>query len=313
MGIGGVIVVLLAVIFALTFLPALLAVLGGAIHAGRLPLPRPNSAGVWHRMAVGVMRRPLAFLLPTLALLLVMGIPFLHIRLAGADVRVLPASVEARQGYDLLRRHFPDQVANRIAIAVQFPSSPAVTPERAAALAALARRVQEIPAVRKVESPLSGAMIPVGDDAVVLYAITDDAPESEAAQQIVRRIRESRAVADGTLYVGGESALDVDATDYVVARVPQAVGLVVGATILVLFFYLGSVVLPLKAVVVNFVSIAGSFGALVWIFQDGHLFVREPRPVEPSLPILLFCVLFGLSMDYEVLMLSRMRESIKTS
>ena len=82
-----------------------------------------------------------------------------------------------------------------------------------------------------------------------------------------------------------------------------------GATILVVFLLLGSVVLPLKAVAMNFLSIAGSFGALVWVFQDGHLFVTEPRPVEPSLPMLLFCVLFGLSMDYEVLMLSRMKES----
>ena len=83
--------------------------------------------------------------------------------------------------------------------------------------------------------------------------------------------------------------------------------------LLVVFLLLGSVILPIKAVVMNFVSIAGSFGALVWIFQDGHLFVIEPRPVEPSLPVVLFCVLFGLSMDYEVLMLSRMKESYERS
>ena len=144
---------------------------------------------------------------------------------------------------------------------------------------------------------------------MVVYAMSDTRPESDEARAIVRAIRADRRVEDGALLVGGETANDIDATDYVLARAPKAVSLVVGATILVVFLLLGSVVLPIKAVVMNFVSIAGSFGALVWIFQDGHLFVHEPRPVEPSLPILLFCVIFGLSMDYEVLMLSRMKES----
>jgi RND superfamily putative drug exporter len=153
-------------------------------------------------------------------------------------------------------------------------------------------------------------MVPVGASTVILYAISDEPPESDEARDVVRAIRADRRVADGTLLVGGETANDVDATDFIKARVPKAVGLVVGATVLVVFLLLGSVLLPLKTVVMNFLSIAGSFGALVWIFQDGHLLGRaDPRPVEPSLPILLFCVVFGLSMDYEVLMLSRMRES----
>jgi putative drug exporter of the RND superfamily len=310
MGIGGVLVVALAVVFALTFLPALLAVLGDRIHAGRVLAPADQRAnGLWHRTAVRVMRTPVRFLLPTLALLLFMGVPFLHIRLAAADVRVLPSSVEAREGYDLLARHFPDQAANRIAIAVHFPSAPALTPERIGALKALEARVAALPHVHKVESPLSGQPIPVGTDAAVIFAVSDARPESEEAASIVRTIRQDRAVADGTLVVAGETANNVDTTAYVLERAPKAVGLVVGATILVVFLLLGSVVLPIKAVAMNFLSITGSFGALVWVFQDGHLLVREPRPVEPSLPILLFCVLFGLSMDYEVLMLSRMKES----
>jgi RND superfamily putative drug exporter len=96
-----------------------------------------------------------------------------------------------------------------------------------------------------------------------------------------------------------------------VERIPRAVVFVVSVTLLVLFIFLGSVVLPLKAVVLNLLSISGSFGALVWVFQDGHLFIREPRPIEPTLPVLLFCTLFGLSMDYEVLMLSRMKEAFE--
>jgi putative drug exporter of the RND superfamily len=166
-----------------------------------------------------------------------------------------------------------------------------------------------LPAVRTVDGPTSDPTIAMGDDAIVLYALTDAPPESEEARGIVRSLRADRAVGAGTLLVGGATAIDVDTTHYMLSRVPRAVAVVVGATVLVVFLLLGSVVLPLKAVVMNCVSIAGSFGALVWVFQDGHLFIKEGRPVEPTLPILLFCVLFGLSMDYEVLMLSRMKES----
>jgi RND superfamily putative drug exporter len=308
MGIGGIIVVALGVVFALTFLPALLAVLGPRIDAGRLPRPRPRPLGLWQRTALRVMRSPLLFLIPTLALMLTMGAPFLHVSLAAADVRVLPEEVEARRGYELLRVHFPDQVANRIAVAVRFPSSP-MMPERIAAIRALETRMATLPSVRAVDGPTSDPTIAMGDDAIVLYAITDAPPESPEARAIVRALREDRVVADGALLVGGATANDVDVTDYMLARAPKAVAVVVAATVLVVFLLLGSVVLPIKAVIMNFVSIAGSFGALVWFFQDGHVFVREGRPVEPSLPIVLFCVLFGLSMDYEVLMLSRMKES----
>jgi RND superfamily putative drug exporter len=309
MGVGGVIVVGLGVVFALTFLPALLVVLGPRIDAGRLvrSAPGAQSDGLWHRTALRVMKRPLLFLLPTLALLLVMGTPFLHLRLAAADVRVLPDTVEARRGYDFLRAHFPDRAANRIAIVVHFPS--VITAERMTEVAALEARVAALPGVRRVDGPRTDPTIPLGADTVVLHAISDTPPESDAARTIVRELRADHRVGDGTLLVGGETASDVDVTSYIVARAPKAMALVVGATVVVVFLLLGSIVLPLKAVVMNFLSIAGSFGALVWVFQDGHLFVSDPRPVEPALPILLFCVLFGLSMDYEVLMLSRMKES----
>jgi RND superfamily putative drug exporter len=143
--------------------------------------------------------------------------------------------------------------------------------------------------------------------------VTSRPSESEEARAIVRAARGDRRVGDGTLLVGGPIAEDLDTAAYMRERAPRAVAFVVAVTVVVLFLLLGSVVLPLKAVVMNFVSIAGSFGALVWIFQDGHLFVREPRPLDPSVPVLLFCVLFGLSMDYEVLMLSRIREAYEES
>jgi RND superfamily putative drug exporter len=306
MGVGGAIVVALSVIFALTFLPALLAVLGSRIHAGRLPGVRtapPTER--WHALALFVMKRPLAVLVPTLAVLLALGAPFLHLRLASADVRVLPPEVEARRGLDLLRAHFPELSATPIEVVVEFPPTFALPAERERALADLSGRIARIPGVARVESAqksLDGAR------AALIHVLGTAPPDSEAARRIVRTIKSYGPIADGRVLVAGQTAHDLDATDYILSRVPYAVGVVVGATVVVLFLLLRSVVLPIKAVVMNFLSIAGAFGVVVWIFQDGHAFVREPRPLEPALPVLLFCILFGLSMDYEVLMLSRMKE-----
>ncbi|HSO39203.1 MAG TPA: MMPL family transporter, partial [Labilithrix sp.] len=133
MGVGGAIVVAFAVLFALTVLPALLAVLGPRIHAGRLPVPASwtgLSEGAWHRMALWVMKRPLAVLAPTLALLLAFGAPFTHLRLAAADVRVLPADVEARQAWDRMAADFPDETAAHADVVVTFPSGPALNEAR---------------------------------------------------------------------------------------------------------------------------------------------------------------------------------------
>jgi RND superfamily putative drug exporter len=341
MGLGGMIVVALAVLFALTFLPALLAVLGPRIHAGALPLPATASdGGRWRRLATWVMRRPVQVLVPTLALLLLMGAPFLRLRLAAADVRVLDETVEARRGYELLRRDFPEQASMRALIAVRFPTAPALSEARVGALYDLSRRVAAIPHVRKVESlvdadPAMGKedyqdllvhpmpsvarlldaakSMSASDHVVLLNAVIDSPPDSEEARDVIRAIRADRGVGDGALLVGGQTAKDLDATAYVLQRAPRAAAFVVITTLITLFLLLGSVVLPLKALAMNLVSISGSFGALVWIFQEGHLFVREPRPLEPALPVLLFCVLFGLSMDYEVLMLSRIKESYERS
>ncbi len=341
MGLGGAIVVGFAVIFALTFLPALLAVLGPRIHAGRVPIAifRPN-ASIWHRTARWVMRRPIAVLVPTLGCMLLMGVPFLRLRMAASDVRVLPLDSEARAGFELLRRHFPDASSNHITVAVEFPSAPALDVERIEALYDFTARARDLPNVIRAQGIVDPSRflpreawpglllspppefaatveqakrLSVGDHTVLVDVTSDAAPESREARAIVRALRQDRRVADGTALVTGQTAADVDATEYIVERAPRIIAMVVGVTYVVLFFLLGSVLLPIKAVAVNLLSIAGSFGALVWIFQEGHLFVHTPRPVEPSLPVLLFCILFGLSMDYEVLMLTRMKEAYDRS
>jgi uncharacterized membrane protein YdfJ with MMPL/SSD domain len=339
MGLAGALVVALAVLFALSFLPALLTILGRRIDAGRVPFPsltmRP---GLWHGLANWVMRRPLRVLLPTLAVLLLMGLPFLHLRMAAADVRVLPMGAEARRGYESLKQWFPEQVANRVLVAVQFPDGEAFTPERLGALYEASRHYRALPTVTGVESivdvdptldregyqqlaSMPPAFLPpefglalkgmVAGRLAVLNVLSSAEPASPEANALVAAIRGNRRLGDGHVLVGGQLAHDADATEFVLAHSPAAVAWVVAVTLVVLFLLLGSVILPFKAVAMNFLSIAGSFGALVWIFQDGHLsgLLRfHPGPIEPALPILLFCTVFGLSMDYEVLMLSRMQE-----
>lgn len=341
MGIAGVLVVGLAIVFALSFLPALLGVLGPRVEAWSLPRKeRPESESLWRKLAPWVMDRPVRVLLPTLAIVVALGVPFLRLRMAAAYVAVLPMKTEARSAYEVLKHEFPAQSETRIDVVVTFPTTE-MTAERASALFSLRDRLLAIPGVDGVRSVLDfDATLPrdqaikvlgepedlrgidvttamdltTGKGSTVLTVLTPDDPESEAARNVVRAIRGSRAVGDGSLRVAGQTAMDIDATEFMVGHSPRAIAFVVVLTYFVLLLLLGSVVLPLKAVAMNFLSIAGSFGALVFIFQDGHfhrLLGFDPGPIEPTLPPLLFCVVFGLSMDYEVLLLSRMQEEYR--
>jgi putative drug exporter of the RND superfamily len=341
MGVGGLAVVFLAVVFAVTFLPALLAVLGKHIDAGRLRIRALTpSEGFWHRMAVRVMTHPLRFLVPTVVVLLAMGVPFLHLRMSAADVRILGTNTEARRGYDTLVKDFPRESATRLLLAVTYPSAPVLTEKRIDDLFDFSRAVAKLPHVLRVESlvdgdqpldkddyesvllhpsPMSEAMVKageklmVGGKAMLLYVVVDAEPETREAQSVVTALRAIGKIGDGTLLVGGQTATDIDTADFIESRTPHVVLFIVAMTCLILFALLGSVILPLKAILMNALSVAGSFGALVWVFQDGHLGLAPARPIEPTIPVLLFCVLFGLSMDYEVLMLSRMKEEYARS
>jgi RND superfamily putative drug exporter len=343
MGLGGAIVVLLAVVAALTFLPALLGVLGTRIHTGRLPFRLGNAEGFWRQVAHAVMARPGVILAATLTLLVLCGLPFARLRMAAVDSRILPPSTDARRGRDLLAAEFPTLAANRLAVVVTFPTAPALDANRVGALYDLSRRLAALPGVVKVESLVDldprfdraryqfmyrvpPALMPSslafavrrssGPRAVVLSVVMAGLPESDDARAAVRAIRADRRVADGELLVTGQTAHDLDNTDFIVERTPAAVGFVMGMTVLVLLLLLRSVVLPLKAVVMNLLSISASFGALVWIFQDGHLagiLGFDPAPLDPTLPVLLFCSVFGMSMDYEVLLLTRMQEEWEAS
>ena len=151
----------------------------------------------------------------------------------------------------------------------------------------------------------------VGKHIVLFNVLTAKQPTSDDARSVVKAIRQTRHVGDGEVLVTGQTAYDLDLIDFIVGHSALAVGFVLAVTYLVLFFLTGSVLLPLKAVLTNILSISASFGAMVWIFQQGHLSQQlnfTPAAIDPILPVLVFGIVFGLSMDYEVLLLSRIQE-----
>ena len=343
MGAAGAIVVALAVLYGLTFLPALLSVLGGRIDRLRLPFlgsRKPDGQGAWHSMALSVMRRPWVVLLPALAVLLVAGTPFLQLRLANGDVDVLPPANQARQGYDTLVQDFPGRDQTSIEAVVYYPSSPALTADHLGDIYDLSRRLATVPNVLRVQSIVDldpsltkadyqnaytgpQSALPstmqqavefgAGHNIVVLNVLTSKPYTSNEARAIVNALR-AESVPGGQVLVTGETAFDLDIVNFILQRTPTAVGSVILITYLVLFLLTGSVVLPLKAVLTNLFSISASFGALVFVFQQGHLSQQlgfTPQSIDPSVPVILFSLVFGMSMDYEVLLISRIQEEYR--
>ncbi|HEY7624439.1 MAG TPA: MMPL family transporter [Candidatus Limnocylindria bacterium] len=340
MGISGAIVVASAVLYGLTFLPALLAILGRNLGRGRVPIFQPDSTGTgwWHSLATAVMRRPVVVLVPIVAFILLAGSPFLRLRLANNDVTALPKYEESRAAFDRLVDEFPGGNQTHISVVVEFQSGDPLSAARVPALFDLAKRIQSLPDTDKVQSPVTvdprlGAaeyaalysqpreQLPqplqalvrqtVGEHIVLFDVVTQRSIYSDESRALVRSIRGLAAPADASLAVTGFTAIDLDTVDFIASHTPIAIAYIMVATMLVLFLLLGSVVLPLKAVVMNLLSISASFGALVWIFQDGHLAAQlgfTPGSIDPTLPVIMFCTVFGLSMDYEVLLLSRMQE-----
>ena len=338
MGTAGAIVVAIAVLYALTFLSALLAVLGHRVNWLRLPLPRRRTGrGLWHGLAMRVMRRPILVLVPVLAFLGLLASPFFQIRIANGDVGMLPPRAESRVGYDLVQK-FPGQGQTYFSVVVNYPDGHPLTSARVGDLYDLAQRIKQIPGVETVEGIVTldssldragyqalltqrAAAQPArvqdfvhsstGPNIVTLTAVTKQAAESDGSRAIVRSLRSLSPPAGSSMLV---AAFSIDFTDFIVQRIPLAVAYVMLVTYLVLFLLTGSVVLPLKAVIMNIVSIGASFGALVWIFQQGHLSSLlnfTAAPLDPSVPVLLFCIVFGLSMDYEVLLISRIQEEYR--
>jgi len=327
MGYGGVATVVVDMLAALTVMPALLAVLGHRVNALRIrrqagqaagrsggpsvgrsggPVVEAETAGGWYRLARRVMRRPLLFAVVIVVALLALGAPVLHISWGGTDARALPAAAPARQVSEALSRDFPGNVTEPIESLVQFRGPIAGSPARQAQLATYIARLGRLPGVTGAE--LTGER---GQTARIDLRYEPD-PLSAQARQIVQRVRGVPGPAGSSVEVGGQSAQLVDELSSLSATVPWMALVMAAATFLLLFLAFGSVVLPVKAIVANLLSLSATFGVVVWIFQEGHLsgLLRfEPTgTLDPTMPILMLAIIFGLSMDYEVFLLSRIRE-----
>ncbi|HXL77353.1 MAG TPA: MMPL family transporter, partial [Candidatus Eisenbacteria bacterium] len=343
MGAAGTIVVSIAVLYGLTFLPAVLSVLGPWVDRLRLPflgMRKPAGTGAWHSMALWVMKRPVVVLLPALAVLLLAGTPFLQLRLANGDVDQLPPSNQARQGYDTLIRDFPGQDQTNITVAAFYPGGSPLTADHVGAVYDLSRRFAAMPNVLRVSSIVDldpslsradyqrlysgpAAELPpamqqalvsgAGPHLVLLDIVTNKQYTSDDARAIVKAVR-AESVPGGQVLATGATAFDLDIVNFILQKTPVAVATVILITYVVLFLLTGSVVLPLKAVLTNLFSISASFGAMVWIFQEGHLsglLGFTPQSIDPSIPVILFSIVFGMSMDYEVLLISRIQEEYR--
>jgi len=344
-GIAGAIVVALGVAAAMTLLPAVLAVAG--VHLERLRVrrvqPRASGEGAWSRLAWWVMRRPVAVLVPTLALLLALGTPFLHVRFNAPDARILPEAAPSRDAFDRLAEAFGPGPFAPIELAIRTDGA-AVGPANLAALYDYSRRLAADPRIERVDSLVDvdprmtlpqyellyrpGEQPPDRYVAAVLFAttradltaftiFTPYGPNEAVARELVHDLRSGAgplAPPGGMAVLVGGGAADVeDVVTGIGAEFPRTALFILVTTFLVLLLLLRSALLPIKALAMNALSIVASFGALVWIFQDGNLsalFATRPLGfVETTQPVILFCVLFGLSMDYEVFLLTRMRET----
>jgi uncharacterized membrane protein YdfJ with MMPL/SSD domain len=308
MGLGGSLVVLLAGVISLTVLPAVLTLLGTRVNSLSPRFlrrraeadARPDEQGFWYRLSRFVMRRPVPVATLSALLLIVLGLPFFNIKFNTVDPTVLPKSAGARQAYDTISSEFPPYRETPIWVSVK-----GATPRETAALAARARRTDGVAAVFPPR-PLRGGV-------TAIEAISAHPFNSDASKSTVEQLRALPAPPDATALVGGASADFVDFQASLARHLPIAFSIIVLATLVILFLMTGSVVLPIKSLIMNVLNLSAVFGLLVLIFQDGRLEslldYTSSGAIEQTMPILLFAVAFGLSTDYAVFLLSRIKEA----
>jgi RND superfamily putative drug exporter len=310
MGIGGMIVALLAAVASVVLLPAVLMILGPRVNAlaprrwrrATEEADRPVTSGFWYRLSHAVMRWPGPIAALTAGGLILLGLPALGLRFTTVDDQVLPRSVSARQVGDALRTEFPQDLSAPILIAVRAAPGPA----SGTRLEAYARRVAAVPGVVGATPPQY-----LGSGTWEIQAVAGSPPLAGRTQDVVREIRGLPAPAPAL--VGGLTAGFIDNKASLAARLPWAVAWVAIATMLVLWLMTGSVLIPIKAVIMNFLTLSATFGLLVLIFQDGNLEgplgYRSLGSVDATQPVLLAALAFGLSTDYAVFLLSRIKEA----
>jgi uncharacterized membrane protein YdfJ with MMPL/SSD domain len=307
MGLGGAMVALLSATVALTVLPAVLTVLGPRVNALAPRFlqrradrdARSAEAGFWYRLSRLVMRRPVPIATVTAVALIALGLPFLGITFNQPDAQVLPQSASARQVDDVLRSEFPPFRDSPIRVAVEGGPD---------AAAGLSEQLRSVPGVASVNPPRR-----LDRDVTAIEAISTHPQLSDETRETVEQVRALPEPPGARVLVTGEGAEFIDLQESLVDHLPAAIAIAVIATLVILFLMTGSVVLPVQALVMNVLNLSAVFGILVLIFQDGRLEgllgYTSQSAIEQTMPLLIFAVAFGLSTDYGVFLLSRIKEA----
>ena len=317
LAVGASITVLVVMLVSITLLPALLGFAGTAIDRlsvpGRRTREEPTRSSMWFRWSRVVQRRPWPAFLGGLTLLLVLAVPLLSIRLGFPDTGGSPTSDTTRRAYDLIADGFGPGANGPLVIASEYPKG-----TRPAALDRVSAAARRTPGIVAVTPPIPS---PSGD-AAVIRVVPSTSPQDERTTTLVNELRDRvipRAVrgSDVVVHVGGFTASGIDISERLAARLPIFIGAVLALSFLLLLVVFRSVLVPLKAVVMNLLSIGAAYGVIVAVFQWGWLAdvigVSKPGPIAPFIPMMMFAIVFGLSMDYEVFLLSRIREEYDRS
>jgi uncharacterized membrane protein YdfJ with MMPL/SSD domain len=313
MAIGTIAVVLIAVIGSLTFLPATLAILGDNVDRLRVPLirrDRPEGSGLWALVVRAVMRRPIAAFLVAGGVLAVVSTPASRLHMGQSDFASFPDSIDAVAGVNLLNAKWPQGSD----LALQVVVTHADRPETRAAIDRLSEGILELDGI---SGPAQTRPSVDGTVALVSYVMAGGRND-EHNREIVREVRRDlvpaafAGLADVDAYVTGRAAFTLDMVDFYARGMPLVMAFVLGLSFLLLLVAFRSIVIPIKAIILNLLSTGSAFGLLVLVFQDGHgadLLGFKPGPIEAFVPVFIFTILFGLSMDYHVFILTRIKEA----
>ena len=338
-GIGGIFVVILSLLQVFTLLPAVLYFLGGRINSLPITKLRPENDQIWTTFARFVMRYPILIMVPVITILVLLGIPFLRVQIGAPWASILPENAEARIGWEKLNQEFGEGEMAPILIVVSSPTSFLGNPESIGRLYDYVETIDSDSRVNRVDSivtlrpqatradyqflysdPLRIQALGeenslsnlLAGDTTLIRVFEENPPLSSSSKRLVEDIRLLSPEFPFNTYVTGVTADIMDSVDEMYKDFPKIILYVMVSTYIALFFLFRSVVLPIKAIAMNGMSIFASYGALVFIFQDGNFhnyldFVPQGN-IEATIPILMFCVIFGLSMDYEVFLLTRVKE-----
>jgi uncharacterized membrane protein YdfJ with MMPL/SSD domain len=313
MAVGTISVILVAVIGSLTFLPAVLAILGDGVNALRIPIlgrEREEGSGFWATIVRAVMRRPVVAFVGTTALLVVLAIPVLRLHMGQADFSSFPDTLDSVQAVNLLNAKYP--AGNGLQLSAVVTDA-----DQQATKDAIAKLSTGILAIQGMSGPPTTQMAADGKTALISWNMNGD-PNDQRNQDIVRQIRSSVvpsafAGAPGArALVTGDAAQTVDVVGFYAAGIPEVMLFVLSLSFLLLLVAFRSIVIPIKAILLNLLSTGAAFGLMVLVFQEGWLqgpLEFKPGPIESFVPVFIFTILFGLSMDYHVFILTRIKEA----